>query len=93
MSEAKDVKHMASLARLQISQEEEAQFAEQFDEILNWMSILSQVNTDGVEPLYSPVLHATHLREDTAFNKREKKAVLQNAPQTDGDYFIVPRIV
>ncbi|MEA5088673.1 Asp-tRNA(Asn)/Glu-tRNA(Gln) amidotransferase subunit GatC, partial [Solidesulfovibrio sp.] len=47
----------------------------------------------GVEPLYSPVLHETPLREDKAAKAFSRDNILANAPATDGQFFIVPKIV
>ena len=56
------------------------------------MNILSEVNTTGAEPVYSP-LHQVISRPDEAEAKDLHGAVLGNAPESDGTFFIVPRIV
>ena len=88
-----DVRHMAVLSRLRVKEEEERLFAAQFDNILGYMDILQNVDVEGVEPLYSPVTHQCVPREDVAQNKRTREEMLQNAPDSDESYFIVPRIV
>ena len=88
-----DVMHMAQLSRLAVSEEEKALFARQFGDILGYMDVLAGVDVRGVEPLYSPVAHVGRPREDRAENRRERAAMLANAPEDDGEYFIVPRIV
>ncbi|MBD5558610.1 MAG: Asp-tRNA(Asn)/Glu-tRNA(Gln) amidotransferase subunit GatC [Desulfovibrio sp.] len=88
-----EVRHMAALSRLVVTEEEERLFARQFGDILAHMALLSKVDTEGVEPLYSPLAHAAATRPDEAANLRTRKEVLANAPETDGEYFIVPRIV
>ncbi len=88
-----DVQRMASLARLNIDAPTQELFAKQFADIINYMDILSEVNTDNIEPLYSPVLHEATLRPDAVQNEDKRSDVLSNAPQNDGQYFIVPRIV
>lgn len=87
------VAHMATLARLSVTEEEKALFAQQFGDILAYMDVLSRVDTTGVEPLYSPVLHASVMREDQAERRRSREDILQNAPERDEGLFIVPRIV
>ena len=62
-------------------------------DILAYMDVLAQVDTSDVEPLYSPAQHPGPQREDVAARKRERSEVLANAPEADGEYFIVPRIV
>jgi aspartyl-tRNA(Asn)/glutamyl-tRNA(Gln) amidotransferase subunit C len=88
-----DVARMAELSRLSISEEEKSLFARQFADILNYMDILDHVDTEGVEPLYSPALHKMQLRDDTAQSVHTREEMLANAPNSDGEYFLVPRIV
>lgn len=88
-----DVAHMAALSRLSVSPEEQELFARQFGDILAYMDELGRVNTENIEPLYSPALHASTGREDAAQNRRSRDEILGNAPEQDGEYFIVPRIV
>ena len=88
-----EVRHMAALSRLAVMEEEERLFARQFGEILGHMDRLSRVDTEGVEPLYSPLEHAAATRPDESLQRRERAEILANAPETDGEYFVVPRIV
>ncbi len=88
-----EVAHMAALSRLRVNDEERELFARQFGDILGYMDVLAQVDTDHVEPLYSPVQHTAQGREDQAVNRRSRQEALNNAPEADGEYFIVPRIV
>lgn len=88
-----DVRRMAQLARLDVDENTQGIFAQQFGDILTHMDTLSQVNTDGVEPLYSPALHTSPVRSDVAENRRPRQDVLANAPEQNGEYFVVPRIV
>ena len=73
-----EVAHMAALSRLRVSDEEQKLFARQFGDILGYMDVLAQ---------------AAEGREDRAVNRRSREEVLANAPEADGEYFIVPRIV
>ncbi len=88
-----DVQRMASLARLNIDAPTQELFAKQFADIISYMDILAEVDTKDAEALYSPVLHDAVLRQDAVQNEEKRQDVLQNAPQSDGQYFIVPRIV
>ncbi len=89
----KDVQHMAALARLEIAPQTQEIFANQFADILNYMDVLAKVDTQGVEPMYSPSLHESAVREDVVKPSFTTAEVLGNAPQKDEQYFIVPRIV
>lgn len=88
-----EVRHMASLSRLEINTEEERRFARQFAQILGHMEILKGVDTTDIEPMYNVLDLRESTREDKAINLRSHQEILSNAPETDGEYFLVPRIV
>lgn len=84
---------MAALCKLEITEAEEELFTVQFSGILAHMAVLNGVDTENVEPLYNPLSGSARTREDVARDIRERDEVLANAPETDGQYFIVPKIV
>ncbi len=88
-----EVAKVAGLARLNLEPEKVEQFAAQFNDILGYMQKLNELDTSGVEPLYSPVIHETVFRNDEVRMEYSREELLGNAPDTDGSYFIVPRIV
>jgi aspartyl-tRNA(Asn)/glutamyl-tRNA(Gln) amidotransferase subunit C len=84
---------IATLARLEISPEQAAGLSVQMDDILGYMDKLNELDTSSVEPMYTPVEQPGFLREDEVRKDFERTEILRNAPETDGEYFIVPRIV
>jgi aspartyl-tRNA(Asn)/glutamyl-tRNA(Gln) amidotransferase subunit C len=88
-----EVAKVASLSRLDLSQDKLELFAGQLGDILDYMDKLGELDTDAVEPMYSPVTHTTVLRKDEARKDYTREEVLSNAPEQDGQFFIVPRIV
>lgn len=84
---------IARLARLAPDEAQLAVFARQFGDILGYMELLNGLDTTGVEPLYSPVQHATALRPDEVAQRCAREDVLRNAPEADAEFFVVPRIV
>ena len=88
-----EVEKVAGLARLNLEPEKVEQLAAQFNDILGYMQKLNELDTSGVEPLYSPVTHETVYRDDEVRMEYSREELLGNAPETDGSYFIVPRIV
>lgn len=88
-----EVAKVARLSRLDLPQEKLELFAGQLGDILDYMDKLGELNTDDVEPLYSPVSHTTVLRKDEAKKDYTREEVLSNAPEQDGQFFIVPKIV
>ncbi len=88
-----EVAKVAKLARLRLDDDSLDAFAGQMAGILDYMETLGAVDTAGVEPLYSPVLHESPLRPDVAVKACARDQILANAPATDGQFFIVPKIV
>jgi aspartyl-tRNA(Asn)/glutamyl-tRNA(Gln) amidotransferase subunit C len=88
-----EVQAVAKLARLELDGDKLGLFAGQFNEILDYMDLLGELDTDAVEPLYSPVTHMTRMREDAPRKDFTREEVLSNAPEADGRFFIVPKIV
>ncbi len=100
MLSAAEFSHLCRLARLEPEASAQAALAAQCSDIIAYMAKLAEVDTTGVEPLYSPLgmenpddpaLCAG--REDAACRRLPREAVLAGAPETDGAFFIVPRIV
>jgi len=88
-----EVAKIAHLARLEIGESDLGRFAGQLTDILDYMDILNEVDTSQTEPLYSPVEHETPYREDEPSSEYSKEEVLRNAPRSDGEYFLVPKVV
>ncbi len=87
------VHKIAGLTKLALSEDEARLFTDQLDEVLQYMNKLNELDTSDIEPLYSPIKQTSVLREDTVFQEYNKQDLLKNAPKTDGDYFIVPKIL
>ncbi|HKK32297.1 MAG TPA: Asp-tRNA(Asn)/Glu-tRNA(Gln) amidotransferase subunit GatC [Desulfomicrobiaceae bacterium] len=88
-----EVARIADLARLDMDAEQSLRLAAQMDDILGYMEKLGELDTADVPPMYTPVEHTTPLREDTVRSECTREQILANAPEEDGKYFIVPRIV
>ncbi|WP_170921459.1 Asp-tRNA(Asn)/Glu-tRNA(Gln) amidotransferase subunit GatC [Desulfovibrio gilichinskyi] len=88
-----EVARVARLARLDLSEEKTEIFAGQLHNILSYMDKLNEIDTSNIEPMFSPVEHTTVLRKDVIVKEHTRDEILSNAPDTDGQYFVVPRIV
>ena len=88
-----EVTRVASLARLELGEDDLERFAGQLTDILQYMDTLNEVDTSGTEPLYSPAEHGTPFRDDEVREEYSRREVIRNAPENDGEYFIVPRVV
>ena len=89
----KDVRHIASLARLEFTPEEEAELAREMSAILGYMETLSELDTDEVEPMTHVLDLKGVVREDVAEAGIGVEDALRNAPDTSGDYFRVPKVI
>ncbi len=91
--EIKDMEYLCALAKIEPQKEDLEVYAGQCAKIIDYFNELSQIDTSEIEPLYNPLEHEILYREDEVFAKRTREEILQNAPQSDGVYFIVPKIV
>lgn len=87
------VKKIASLSKLKVDDDKLEETKQEFNKILAWVEELSEVNTDGVEPMVSPHTESISLRKDVITAGNMSDAILQNAPQKDFGYFVVPKVV
>lgn len=88
-----EVLHVARLARLSMTEAEADHLREQLDGILGYIRQLDALDTKDVIPTSHAVKMGTPFREDTVLPFGDKEAILSNAPDREGDYFRVPRII
>ena len=88
-----DVRQVARLARLELPEERLAAFTGQLESILDFVSHLQSINTDGIPPTTRAVEVVNVSREDTVAGTSVREALLDEAPQRQGDFFHVPRIL
>ena len=86
------VKEIATLARLDLSQEETELFVSQFKAILDYVSILDDVDTENVPPAYLSSANKTEIREDVIEESVPTKDFLANAPQSKDGYIVISRV-
>jgi len=87
------VKKVAKLSRLQLSEEEVKEFAGQLSAILDYMEKLNELDTTNVEPLAHCLPITNVFRADEVKESLGTEKTLANAPQRDGDFFKVPKIL
>jgi aspartyl-tRNA(Asn)/glutamyl-tRNA(Gln) amidotransferase subunit C len=89
------VRHVARLARLALSAEDEERFAAQLQNVLEYIERLQAVDVSGVEPLSfaGDAQGELALREDDVKPSLPREKVLAQAPQADEQAFLVPRIL
>ena len=87
------VRHVAHLARLKITDEEVHLFTRQLGAILEYVAQLEELDTADVEPLAHCLPVRNVLREDEIRPSLSNDQALQNAPQRDGEFFAVPKVL
>ncbi len=91
----KEVEHVAALARLTFSPEELELYTEQFNDILEYINRLNEVDLENVEPTSHVQPLKNVLREDCVVTSDEelRQSVLQEAPEVEHGFFKVPTII
>jgi aspartyl-tRNA(Asn)/glutamyl-tRNA(Gln) amidotransferase subunit C len=87
------IRKVASLARLRVDDAGLEKYGAQLNNILGFVAQLNEVNTDGIEPLPSPVDIALPLRKDAVTDGNCQEAVLSNAPEAVEGFYVVPKVV
>jgi len=88
-----DVKVVASLSRLKISDEESAEVIAQLDKILTYVDNLQAVDTSKIEPTTYALPMQNIFRADEVKPSLNRELALSNAPVQDDGYFKVPRVL
>jgi aspartyl-tRNA(Asn)/glutamyl-tRNA(Gln) amidotransferase subunit C len=86
------VKEIALLARLDLSQEETEMFVSQFKDILDYVSILNEVDTENLPPAYLSSANQSVVREDEINASVPTEEFLSNAPHSKDSYVVIPRV-
>jgi len=89
----KDVQHVAKLARLQLSPEEEATLTEQMNAILQYAEKLNELDTEHVKPTTHVLQVSNVMRDDVIKESLSQEAALLNAPDDEDGHFKVPAVL
>ena len=85
---------IASLAKLDLTEQEVKEYSKDLTNILKWMEELKEVDVSNVEPVTSVTKNELYEREDIAYkNTVEQEKILLNAPERVGEYFTVPKVI
>lgn len=88
-----DVRYVARLARLDISESEMETFTLQFNSILAYMDKLNELDTSNVKPMSHVIDICNSFREDSVQESLSQEVALKNAPEKENGFFKVPRII
>ncbi len=87
------VKHIAKLSQLKLSEEEVATYQNDLSVVVDYMDKLNSVNTMNVNAADHAMAVPLKLREDKICSSFKREEILQNAPKQDDGFFVVPKVV
>ena len=87
------VRHVARLSRLKLSDNDVPRLSKQISSILDYVAQLQEANVDGLEPMAHPLPLHSVLREDAISESLTVQHVLANAPGKAGAFFTVPKVL
>jgi aspartyl-tRNA(Asn)/glutamyl-tRNA(Gln) amidotransferase subunit C len=88
-----DVRKIAFLARLRVPEDELDRLAGELSGIIDWVEQLNEVDTEEVAPMTSVAEMTLPRRDDSVTDGNCQDAVLANAPEREGDFYAVPKVV
>jgi aspartyl-tRNA(Asn)/glutamyl-tRNA(Gln) amidotransferase subunit C len=91
--DAATVRRVAHLARIKEPEERLEPLARELSAILGWIEQLNEVDTSDVVPMTSVAAMQLAWREDEVHDGDRRDDILANAPERDGGYFVVPKVV
>jgi aspartyl-tRNA(Asn)/glutamyl-tRNA(Gln) amidotransferase subunit C len=93
MIDSQLVRKVANLARLELTADEETQFTTQLGNILDYIEQLNQLDVTNVAPTTRAIDVSNVTREDILQPYPDREAILNSAPQQEGDFFRFPKIL
>jgi aspartyl-tRNA(Asn)/glutamyl-tRNA(Gln) amidotransferase subunit C len=88
-----EVQKVSLLARLSLSDDELDRMTSQLGQILGYMNLLAEVDTEHVEPMAHPLDAANVFRDDVVRPSLDREDALANAPHHDGQCYLVPAVL
>ena len=87
------VRTICYLARLEIDQDKSKKIQKDLESIIELIGSLQSVDTSNIQPLYNPLEMTAFKHEDLEISDNKKDKFLENAAESNKDYFLVPRVV
>jgi len=88
-----DVKHIANLSKLNLTDEELEKYTTQLSDIVSFANELSNINVEGVKPTAHILDIKNVFRKDEIINESDKEELLANAPSQDEGMFRIPKVI
>lgn len=87
------ISKLEKLARLELAEEEKDILQRDLNNILSMVEQLNEIDTEGVEPLVHISEETNVLRADEVKHQLNRAEALKNAPKSDKEYFLVPKVI
>ena len=91
--DADTVRRIAHLARIAVAEDEVEHLKGELNAILAFVEQLNEVDVEGVEPMTSVTPMAMKKRQDVVTDGGYPQAIVKNAPATEDNFFLVPKVV
>jgi|TARA_A100001011_G_C14287777_1_gene834651 aspartyl-tRNA(Asn)/glutamyl-tRNA(Gln) amidotransferase subunit C len=89
----KTIETISYLARLKLDKDKKEKITKDLENIINFVAELQDIDTKDIAPLANPLEKVAPKREDSVTSESRKEAFLSNSPESDKDYFMVPKVV
>ena len=88
-----EILHIAKLASLNIKEDEIDEYAKNLEDILDFVKVLNNVNTEEVEESIGAVSNVNVFRKDEIKEFGDREILLQNAPEQEEHMFRIPKVI
>jgi aspartyl-tRNA(Asn)/glutamyl-tRNA(Gln) amidotransferase subunit C len=88
-----EVKKVAKLSRLKITDEEASKMAIDLDNILEYASKINELNTENIEPTSHSMPLKNVLRDDVVIESLDRNKIMSNGPDVENGFYKVPKII
>ena len=89
----KSLLKLGKLARISISEDKLINLSKDLNSILEFVDQLKEIRTDQVDPISNSLNQKLEVRDDKVENKNSTEDVLENAPEKEMDFFVVPKVI
>ncbi len=89
----KSLLKLGKLARISISEDKLNNLSKDLNSILEFVDQLKEIKTDQVDPTSNSLNQKLEVRDDKVENKNSTEDVLENAPEKEMDFFVVPKVI
>ena len=89
----KEIQKIAQLSKLNLSEDELKKYTKELNEIVQYMDLLNEIDTEGIEPMFNVHGHNTHLTEDKPLDPLKIESLQKIFPKSVDGYIAVPQVV